>query len=148
MASGSLDLFDLRTWLTRPRADYSGCELLCIGSYTAQLCIAGRTSIMHAAFGCERHHWASCSTLCNLVRPNTVHALDCLDTYTYIHTRPFVHVYLWLHPHIFLRLLYMFELGIRVFLHALIHMLSIHSDGVLLFDCIVCSYGSFHALLQ
>ena len=44
---------------------------------------------------------------------------------------------------------YTFELGIRVrvFLHALIHMLLIHSDGVLLFACIVCNYGSFHALL-
>ena len=36
---------------------------------------------------------------------------------------------------------YTFELGIRVLLHALIHMLSIHSDGALLFSCIVCNYG-------
>ena len=30
MTYGSLDLFDLRVWLTRPRADYSGSEMLCL----------------------------------------------------------------------------------------------------------------------
>ena len=32
-----LDLFDPSMWLARPRADYSGFEVLCIGRYTAQL---------------------------------------------------------------------------------------------------------------
>ena len=36
VTSYSLDLFDLRIWLTRPRADYSSCEVLCKRQYTTQ----------------------------------------------------------------------------------------------------------------
>ena len=69
--------------------------LLCIGKYTAHLCIVGRTSIMHAALGCERHHQASCATLCNvnLVRPRRAVLCMCATQTTIsiaqicIHTR-------------------------------------------------------------
>ena len=37
---------------------------------------------------------------------------------------------------------YTFELGIPVFLHALIHMPSIHFDGALLFSCIVATMAA------
>ena len=42
---------------------------------------------------------------------------------------------------------YIFELGTRVFLLSLIHILSINVDGILLVSCIVCKYGSLRALL-
>ena len=125
VTSGSLDLFDLRIWLTRPRADCSGNEMSCIGRCAAQLCTAGRTSIMHAGFAWM---WtAPLGELCDLVQPcatkasYTMHDLDChnyrLIRYIYIrgHSRMCICgcIFICIYD-------YTFELGIRVFLHALI----------------------------
>ena len=44
--SGSLDLFDLKIWLARPRADYSVSKVLSIRRYTAQVFIQKELAIV------------------------------------------------------------------------------------------------------
>ena len=154
VTSGSLDLFDLRIWLTRPRADYpkaARCDkhqqiYIQLHKFALRLQVARAPCTLLSVVNATRRAVRPCATLCDqselyCARPRLPYRL-----LRYIYIRG--HSRMCICGCIFTCIYdYTFELGIGVFLHALIHMLSIHSDGALLFSWILCNYSSFHTLL-